>query len=208
MFNESELNPLPLDIEDELFGPMESAEDAIDTAAATLMDEHNELGEPEDTIIWLPHRDPTSSREVQTVEMEVTHAHAVEQIVVIRDCIGEKSVLITFRVRRNKTEGQSRKGRAWEDINKAHNRMVAALTTYRRCYSTLYKLPHDLDGMDEARRTLEPIDKDDIVELKDATIANRISQQNDKVAWFWGRLSANKGEAQYLEESKSSTLSI
>jgi hypothetical protein len=132
--------------------------------------------------------------------MEVQHAHAVEQITTIRDRIGEKSVLIHCQVRRDRQAGQHRKGQAWEDINRAHADMVAALATYRRCLTAIYLMSPHLDGMDEVRKTLEPIDKEDLKELKDVTIANRITQKNDKVAWFWGRLAANRGEAQYLEE--------
>jgi hypothetical protein len=200
LFDEAEDNPVPLDIGDLSTYPEEYEEDEINTAAADLMDHRDVVGEPEQTVIWLPSRDPNSTMDAQMIEMETQHALAVEQITVIRSCIGEKSVLIQIRVRRDKNLGQHWKGRAWQDINKAHATMVAALATYKRCRTALDRLPSNLDGIDAARKTLRAIHKDDLKELKDVTVANRVTQKNDKIAWFWGMLAEHQGEEQYFEE--------
>jgi hypothetical protein len=69
LFDESEDNPLPMEIEGNSFHPTENDEDedAIDTAVANMMDEQQESSDPEDIIIWLPHRDAASAEDTQTV---------------------------------------------------------------------------------------------------------------------------------------------
>lgn len=202
LFDEAEMNPVPLDLNEESVYQEEDEEDDINTAAIDLMEQRNEVGEPEHTIIWLPSRDPSATMEAQMMEMEVQHALAVQQITVIRSCIGEKSVLIQIRVRRGKNLGQLRKGQAWQDINKAHSAMVAALATYKHCRSALDRLSPNLDGIVTARQTLRPIEKEDLKELKDVTVANRVTQKNEKLAWFWGMLADHQGKQQYFEEGR------
>jgi hypothetical protein len=204
LHEEAENNPIPMDVYSSSAFTEEDDDDEINTAAADLMAQRDEVGEPENVVIWLPSRDPSSTVDAQMCEMEVQHALAVQQIVVIRSCIGEKSVLIQTKVRRGKHLGQIRKGRAWHEINKAHSTMVGAVATYKRCRTALDQLSSKVDGILEARKTLKPIEKEDLKELKDVTFSNRVGQRNDKVAWFWGMLTEHQGEAQYLEEGRYS----
>lgn len=199
LYNEAEANPVLLDAAESLIEPEEDDEAGADMEP---MSAGGNIHEPEHTIIWLPHRDSSSSLELHRAEMEVQHAHAVEQITVIRSCIGEKSVLIQIRVRRSKKLGQHRKGRNWQDINKAHSTMVAALATYNRCRNALQQLSPNVEDMDIACKSLRPIEKDDLKELKDITEANCVGQRNDTVAWFWGQLAKDKGDEQYLTEGR------
>jgi hypothetical protein len=202
LYEEAENNPLPLDFNPVSLYPEED-EDEINTAAADLMAQRDEVGEPEHVVIWLPSRDESSTIEAQTCEMEVQHALAAKQITIIRACIGEKSILIQIKVRRGKHLGQAHKGRTWHEVNRAHATMVAAVATYKRCRAALDQLSPDIDGIHEARKTLLPIDKEDLKELKDVTFAKRVGQRRDKRAWFWGMIAEHESEEKYLEEGES-----
>lgn len=122
-------------------------------------------------------------------EVLLRESQAYEALQGIRYGIGQKSVLIKFLVRRNRSSGQYKKSRAWDEVNSSHADLVKHWATYRRARDALLRLPHTKKIL----KTLKPIDKGHLRELKDITEENRTGQRNDTLAWFWRTSTEEEG---------------
>lgn len=105
----------------------------------------------------------------------------MELVQSIRAAIGEKSVLIRFLVRRNRSAGQDKRGRSWKEVGAVHKRLITKWAAYCRTHQAISRLP----GSDSVQTTFLPIEKSQLAEIKDITEANRYSQRSDTLPWFW-----------------------
>lgn len=144
--------------------------------------EDNMLHKPEELSLWLPSRDHDSvSEELCTVELELCKADAMQHLQGIRACIGEKSMLIQYLVRRNRDTGQDKRGRSWNEVGVVHKRLINNWAAYCRTYGAICRLP----GSESVQETYLAIPKSQLADIKDITEANRYSQRNNTLPWFW-----------------------
>lgn len=157
---------------------------------------------PESIAIWMPSRYPASTPSALCRQEQLLRdSQAQEALQGIHYGIGHKSVLIKFLVRRNRGSGQYKKTRAWAEVNSSHADLVKHWAAYRRAQDALVKLPNTKDTL----KTLEPIQKEQLQELKDITEENRTGQRNDTLPWFW-RMGSESGGPKWSTESMLMTL--
>jgi hypothetical protein len=153
---------------------------------------------PEEVSVWCPSRDPTFQNEnVKYQELSLREAQAAACIESIRQCIGQKSVLIKALVRRHRGAGQKKTSRAWGEVNKAHVDMVKHWAAYRRATRAMKTLPE----AEASAKKFKPIEKSDLKSVADITAPNRVGQRNDSLPWFWSAHEA-QDNPKWVAESK------
>jgi hypothetical protein len=178
-----------------------------DTDLCQLEDEGTVLTSlPEQTLIWLPHRESNSLASIRKVEMLLQVAYALQHLEAIKECIGEKSALMQIFIRQNRYSGQKRKLRSWKQVRQTENRLSTAAAAYERARLAIEQLSIDTDedSMDDTgvlwRNRLRIITKEDLKEVKDVTEPNRIGQKNNKLPWFWSMKEGEKDQSGLMQE--------
>jgi hypothetical protein len=163
--------------------------DDLDAAMIDMEEDNTNLEEsvfsstkPEQLHVWLPSHNSTGiSPDVCRIELHLRRALALECLQKIRNGIGEKSVLIRYLVRRNRDAGQHKRGRAWKEVSTVHAQLVKNWALYRQSQVAITHLPNAA----EEQKQFQPIEREDLRDLKDITSSNRFNQRSDTLPWFW-----------------------
>jgi hypothetical protein len=159
----------------------EDVESFVTPDLTTPSEDDEVLAIPEKYTIWMPSHNKDTPPNLQQLELELREAQALDALHSIKVKIGEKSVLIRHIVRRNRDAGQYKKGRAWKEVSASHADLVRAWRTYERARMAIERLP----GSKNLGQKFKVIHREDLKEMKDITHANRVSQRNDTLPWFW-----------------------
>jgi hypothetical protein len=202
---------VPFAEEEVIDTPAEEAVEPVDLDVDGTLDEDDEFEEPdeaevpsvlpEEVVLPLPSniisvelRVPLES--LRLVERELRKGQANDALEGLRVALANKSLLLLTHVNKSTTTKQST--RAWAGVRNAQTHVLSHARSYQRAWQALKCV-----GTPEDLLVYQKLDVNDLVTVKDITMAKRFGQGSDTLAWFW-RIGPSQDAltGEWLEECK------
>jgi hypothetical protein len=138
---------------------------------------------PEEIILPLPSniisvKLKPSLKHLLSVERELRKGQANDALEGLRIGLANKSLLLQTDVNRSTSTKQST--RAWASVRNAQSQILHHAGGYQRAWQALQYI-----GTAEDLLIYQKLNQNDLVVVKDITMAKRFGQGSDRLAWFW-----------------------
>jgi len=154
---------------------------------------------PEAIVIPLPSNvaSPKLKSSIEfliSTERELRKGQANDALEGLRIGLANKSLLLQTDVNQSKSTKQST--RAWASVRNAQSQILVHARSYQRAWKALKSI-----GKTEDLAIYQKLEMEDLVIVKDITMAKRYGQGSDTLAWFW-RIgpSEDKLTGEWMEE--------
>jgi hypothetical protein len=202
---EADLRPLEDEVintpSDEFVEPEILFEDSLEEEVICTGDDESEAPSvfPESAVLPLPSniisaKLSPSLKSLIPTERELRKGQANDALEGIRIGLANKSLLLQTDVNQSKSTKQST--RAWAGVRNAQSQILVHAQAYQRAWRALR-----LIGTADDLVVYQKLEAEDLVVVKDITMAKRFGQGSDSLAWFW-RIGPSEDEltGEWMEE--------
>lgn len=113
-----------------------------------------------------------------SVERELRKGQANDALEGLRIGLANKSLLLVTEVNRSTSTRHST--RAWASVKNAQGQILQHARGYQRAWQALKRI-----GTEEDLIAYQKLNSNDLVVVKDISMAKRFGQGSDRLAWFW-----------------------
>lgn len=138
---------------------------------------------PESVILPLPSNITSTKlrpllQSLMSTERELRKGQANDALEGLRIGLANKSLLLLTDV--NKSTSTKQSTRAWASVRNAQSQILFHASSYERAWQALKSI-----GAKEDLAIYQKLEANDLVTVKDITMAKRFGQGSDRLAWFW-----------------------